>query len=71
MKLQHIGEFVINPANIAWIEELSQWGSRIYFNSYAAVSSAAGDTAWEMPHVEIEGVYPLQIMELINNEPSF
>lgn len=70
MKLQHIGQYVINPYSIAYINEEGT-GSRIHFNSYAAVSDARGDTAWESFSLYVPLVSPLSIMALINNEPSF
>lgn len=72
MKLQHIGKYVINPANIAFItDEKGNNTSRIFFNCYAACASAIGDSSWEMPWLDIDDMSPLDIMNVINNEPSF
>ena len=71
MKLVHIGEYIINPDNIAYIETWKDirgepLGSRIVFTAYAA---AANITDWNYDPLaaEIRGLTPVQIMDFINN----
>lgn len=75
-KLLHINEYIVNPDSIAYLKHSvagdgTSLGTYIYFNAYAAVCSVTGDTAWKMPFIEIRGMQPVQIMDFINNEPSF
>jgi len=69
-KLKQIGEYVINPANIAYIEiwlgddGLSK-GSKIIFNSYAAAANSV-DWGYEPLSVEISGINPIEIMDFVN-----
>lgn len=71
MRLRQIGEYVVNPANIAYVEDwlgedgLSK-GSRIIFNSYAAAAGAT-DWAFEPLAIEIFGVSSIKIMDFINS----
>ena len=74
-KLKHIGEFIVNPANIAYMEiwvgkDGMSKGTTIYFNAYAAAANETA-SAFEMPCVQILGLAPTQIMDSINNEPVF
>ena len=74
-KLKHIGEYIVNPASIAYLSILTgddglSTGTRIHFNAYAA---AANDrqSAWEALSVDILGKTPVEVMDFINDEPAF
>ncbi|WP_020469669.1 hypothetical protein [Zavarzinella formosa] len=73
-KLQHIGQYVINPANIAFMAEKRSYdgnlGTRIHFNAYAACANEQ-DSHFEALHLDIPDIQPLTLMEIINNEPVF
>ena len=76
MKFKQIGEYVINPANIAYMEiwldkEGMSKGTRIVFNSYAACASDLLGHGFEAMYVEIFGLNPIEIMDFINDEPKF
>ena len=70
MKLQHIGQYIINPNAIAYIAEAGEGHSQIFFNAYAAASHPQAGLGYEMPSLCVN-VSPLEIMAVINNEPSF
>lgn len=70
MKLKQIGEYVINPASIAYMEiwtgeDGMSKGTTIYFNAYAAAANETA-SAFEMPSVQIFGLAPTQVMDFIN-----
>jgi hypothetical protein len=75
MKLKHVGEYIINPDNIAY---MSIWtdkdgmsrGTSIHFNAYAAAATGA-DWAFEPLCIQIAGKTPVEIMDFINDEPAF
>lgn len=74
-KLKHIGEYIINPDNIAYMKIATRGdgtssGTYIYFNAYAACANEM-QIAWEMPFIEIHGKTPVEIMDFINDEPRF
>lgn len=73
--LKMVNEYYINPVNITYMEiwQMPQeiLGTIINFNSYAAVCSTAGDTAWEPQRIFIKGLNPTQIADSLNNEPAF
>ena len=75
MKLKHIGEYIINPANIAYMEIWTDGdgmskGTTVYFSAYAAAANESA-SAFEMPSIQIFGLAPTQVMDFINDEPAF
>lgn len=73
-KLHHIGQYVINPANIAYMEEWrsgsGSLGTRLHFNAYAAAANET-QSGFEALQLYIPDIQPLTIMEIINNEPPY
>jgi hypothetical protein len=73
-KLKHIGEYIINPDNIAymriWDDGMKSIGTELCFNAYA---SAANETphVLELLRIYIQGKTPVEIMDFINEEPPF
>ena len=74
-ELKHIGEFIVNPANIAYMRHWvggdgRSLGTIIYFNAFAAAANESA-SAFEAMSIEVMGKTPVEIMEFINNEPRF
>lgn len=74
-KLRHIGEYIINPDSIAYMEHWvkgdgSSLGTIIRFNAYAAAANEM-QSAFEPLYVQIMGKTPVEIMDFINDEPVF
>lgn len=69
-KFEQVGGYIINPANIAYIEDwlgpdgLSK-GCRIVFNSYAAAATAI-DFGYEALSIEIFGIEGIKLMDFLN-----
>lgn len=75
MKLYHIGEYIINPDNIAYMQHLvagdgRSLGTIIAFNAYAAAANET-QSGFEPLSIQIMGKNPVEIMDFINNEPGF
>lgn len=74
-KLVHVNEYIINPDNIAYMAILtkgdgSSLGTTIYFTAYAAAANEM-QSAFEPMFIQIIGKTPVEIMDFINDEPSF
>ena len=73
-KLKHIGEYIVNPANIAYMSILTEYGQSagtiIHFNAYAAAANET-NSCFEPLSLHIRDLTPVQIMDFINDEPAF
>ena len=74
-RLKHIGEYIINPANIAYMQHWtkgdgSSLGTIINFNAYAAAANET-QSGFEPLSICIMGKTPVEVMDFINDEPVF
>ena len=74
-KLKHIGEYIVNPASIAYMVTWNRGdgtslGTTIHFNAYAAAANET-QSGFESLSNQIRGKTPAEIMDFINDEPRF
>ncbi len=75
-KLKHVGEYIINPASIAYMKHIFAgdggiFGTHIVFNAYAAAASDVTGYGFEPLSIQIMGKTPVEIMDFLNDEPVF